>query len=499
MLGTDFRQIANELLAKRREAGCTFEEFRIFAGKFLPKNSPSKIIHVAGTNGKGSVCALLESAYRAAGYKTGLFTSPHLLDLRERIQINRQLIGKSDFCRIFLAIKKRERGNLSFFQYLTLIALAYFEECAVEVVILECGVGGRLDSTNIVHSAAAVITSISFDHEEILGDTIEDITREKAGIIKPGMAVFTGNMPVAAETIVAEISKEIGARLVKISGGVRHFESNLEGDFQGKNAKLAHMVLKDLGEILPVSDGAIKRGFATAFWPARNQTVPLKNGSKMILDGAHNWEAIAAQLAHIRRTVHGNSTTLIFTSTKIRQCEPCFAALEPLFHRIFVTNISDVDRKISDALLRQLADKYAPKGRFIDIKSLAKFLARPESAQPTNLADFGSPNRGASNLIEPTNLADFTTISQQIGPIFNSPNGEIASSAAILTPPANEIFFPTGEQSALPHSSTHSTNETYFVTGSLLLIGELASLLISEGALNREYFYYPTKTLQNWR
>lgn len=412
MCKADCERIVRELFARGRGGGCGFVEFQNFAEKFLPKNSSGKIIHVAGTNGKGSVCALLEAAYRTAGYATGLLTSPHLLEVRERIQCNGKLISGKDFCRIFSEIKKQCRLNLSFHQYLTLIALVYFFERAVGVIILECGIGGRLDSTNIVCADASVIASVAFDHEDILGDTLESIAREKAGIIKPGTKVFIGDIPECAEAVVENVSRENQAQMVKINEMDQFFEPNLRGDFQRKNAKLAHGVLKNLREILPISDDAIARGFATAFWPARNQTVSLKNGNEIIFDGAHNGEAANAQRDYIARTIGESSTTLIFSSTKIRQYKSCFAILEPLFHRILVTNISDGNGRLPDNVLIDLADTCAPKCRFLDIKACAELLTQP-------------------------------------------------------------------------------TDEVYFVTGSLLLIGELAGLLIAGGQLDGECFLAP--------
>jgi len=157
-----------------------------------------KIIHVAGTNGKGSVCAMLESIYRTAGYKTGLFTSPHLVSFRERIQVNRTLISKEDMIRKVGTMKIRaqqySKGDApTFFEVITIMALEYFVECDCDIVLLETGLGGRLDATNIVNPIATVITPISFDHQQFLGETIEEIAGEKAGIIKPSIPVYCAN------------------------------------------------------------------------------------------------------------------------------------------------------------------------------------------------------------------------------------------------------------------------------------------------------------------
>lgn len=188
MTRNEFNCIIYHLYSLRgKRNSCTFLQFKSFSEKIININGNIKIIHVAGTNGKGSVCAMLESVYRANGYRVGLFTSPHLIDIRERIQINRSCISIEDFCRLYSEITRTSSSygiQLSFFQYLTLIALKYFQEKQVDIIILECGIGGRLDSTNIVDADACIITSIARDHEEILGDSLEKIAREKVGIIK---------------------------------------------------------------------------------------------------------------------------------------------------------------------------------------------------------------------------------------------------------------------------------------------------------------------------
>ena len=167
-----------------------------------------RFIHVAGTNGKGSTCAMLESIYRAAGLRVGLFTSPHLVSFRERIQVNRRLISETDVVRLVdelrpgLASFPREQ-HPTFFEVVTILALRYFVEQHCELVIWETGIGGRLDATNIVTPLATVITNINIEHSEWLGDTVEKIASEKAGIIKPGVPVLTGARPGEGLEVIA--------------------------------------------------------------------------------------------------------------------------------------------------------------------------------------------------------------------------------------------------------------------------------------------------------
>ncbi len=185
-------------------------DLRLFGAKFglentfklaaLAGNPQSRLrfIHVAGTNGKGSTCAMLESIYRAAGLRVGLFTSPHLVSFRERIQVNRRLIGEDEVVRLVEDLQPSfkqfpDGHHPTFFEVVTVMALKYFAEQKCDLVIWETGLGGRLDATNIVTPLASVITNIAFDHEQWLGDTLEKIAAEKAGIIKPGVPVVTAD------------------------------------------------------------------------------------------------------------------------------------------------------------------------------------------------------------------------------------------------------------------------------------------------------------------
>src|SRR5471032_2239872 len=181
-----------------------------------------RFIHVAGTNGKGSTCAMLESIYRAAGLRVGLFTSPYLVSFRERIQINRQLIPESELVRLveeFQPLLKQfpADNHLTLFEVVTAMALKYFAEQKCDLVIWETGLGGRLDATNIVTPLASVITNIAFDHEQWLGNTLEKIAAEKAGIIKPGIPAVTATDEPSALGVIEKIAREKNAPLVKIN------------------------------------------------------------------------------------------------------------------------------------------------------------------------------------------------------------------------------------------------------------------------------------------
>src|SRR3989441_7070129 len=179
-------------------------------------------IHVAGTNGKGSTCAMLESIYRVAGFRVGLFTSPHLVSFRERIQVDRQLISDVEVIRLVSELQEWSRNfpaeaHPTFFEVVTVMALRYFAEQQCDLVIWETGLGGRLDATNIVTPLACVITGIDLDHQQWLGETLDQIAAEKAGIIKPSVPVVTGARPGRGLEVIAEGARQKNAPLTVVN------------------------------------------------------------------------------------------------------------------------------------------------------------------------------------------------------------------------------------------------------------------------------------------
>ena len=246
-----------------------------------PQNN-LKIIHIAGTNGKGSVAAMLDSILREAGYSVGLYTSPHLIDFRERIQINREKIPKEDFLRLFEKINQANL-DITFFEFTTLLALLYFQEKQPDYVILEVGLGGRLDATNICSPILSVITNISIDHQEYLGNTLESITKEKCGIIKI-VPVFTCQQePIILDTIKKACSDK---RLPLTITNDYKERISLLGDFQKQNAGLAESVARSL----ELTDEKISQGLKHVSWPGRIDYLE----PQLLVDGAHNASGIKA-------------------------------------------------------------------------------------------------------------------------------------------------------------------------------------------------------------
>ncbi len=260
-----------------------------------PQNS-FPVIHVAGTNGKGSVCSMLDSVYRENGYKVGLFTSPHLVYLGERIKVDGKNISESEILEKTAILKpiaeKMERENQgshpSFFEFMTAISFLYFKEQNIDLAVIETGLGGRLDSTNVVNPNLSVITTISLDHCEILGDRLEDIAKEKAGIIKQGKPVLTGWLPKCTRGIFEEFARELKSPLNTVEDWPEKKwpNTNLQGAYQKRNAALALRATEILSDDLPVRNELVQRGLNKVFIPGRWQEI---NGDvNLILDTCHN-------------------------------------------------------------------------------------------------------------------------------------------------------------------------------------------------------------------
>ncbi|MDE2040403.1 MAG: bifunctional folylpolyglutamate synthase/dihydrofolate synthase [Elusimicrobia bacterium] len=308
------------LLAARRETHVELglERLRAHLARLGSPQRGLPVFHVAGTNGKGSTCALLASALREAGYKTGLYTSPHLLSPRERIQVDGRMIAEAAFARALERALSAERpgAGLTYFELLTAAAFLHFRGQACDVAVLETGLGGRLDATNVVERPlACVISSIDYDHMAYLGDTIEAIAREKAGIVKASSPLVCAPLRPRALRVMRAAAAAAGAPLSLVrrpwpclkadwAGGRQTLRApfgelrlRLLGGCQGLNAALAYRALKAASRRLPVGDERVRRGFERAQWPARFQVV--RFGAKTaILDGAHNPEA----MRHLART-----------------------------------------------------------------------------------------------------------------------------------------------------------------------------------------------------
>ena len=275
-----------------------------------------RTIHVGGTNGKGSVSHTLAAILQKSGHKVGLYTSPHLVDFRERIRVNGEMIPQERVIR-FVQEERSFFSSLhpSFFELTTALAFKYFEEAGVDVAVIEVGLGGRLDCTNIISPLLSVITNISFDHVQFLGNTLEDIAREKAGIIKPGIPVVIGetNAEIKIRNVFALTANELHSE-IRFADEEYHeqVESELKGDYQVKNTQTTLTALECLKEKYPelhITNEAISEGFSHVCkltgLMGRWQTI--SQNPLVICDTGHNvagWEYLSRQLGRMPRPLH---------------------------------------------------------------------------------------------------------------------------------------------------------------------------------------------------
>jgi dihydrofolate synthase/folylpolyglutamate synthase len=292
-------QLTN-LSKKSLDAILTIEKKKKFGlnkiKRFLKKlGNPEQdldIIHIAGTNGKGSVCAMLSAVLQEAGYSVGMYTSPHLIKFNERIRVNGRLISDKDVEKIIEklnSIEKKYKIKLTFFETATVAALIYFYEKNVDYVLLETGMGGRLDATNAVNPVLSVITNIGLEHTDYLGNTIKEIASEKAGIIKPKTTIITGAKGTAL-SIIKKIAKHKKAPLVVAKK--QNLKINLKGRYQMENASTAYTILQHLN----IHTRYIENGLKKIRWPGRFEFI----SKNILLDCAHNPEGIKALITSLK-------------------------------------------------------------------------------------------------------------------------------------------------------------------------------------------------------
>jgi dihydrofolate synthase/folylpolyglutamate synthase len=303
-----------------------------------------RFIHVAGTNGKGSTCAMLESIYRAAGLRVGLFTSPHLVSFRERIQVNRQLIPEPEVVRLVAELRAANQGNeATLFEFATVMALKFFAEQKCDLVIWETGLGGRLDATNIITPLASVITNIAYDHQQWLGDTLEKIAAEKAGIIKPGVPVLTAADAPEALRVIEQAAEQKGAALTRVQAppaAGRPPCASLPGEHQKLNAALALATVEILQKQMPVTPENIRAGLAGVNWPGRLQLIEKPGGQKILLDGAHNVAGAETLGAALKKHFADARPVLIFGALVDKNWPDICRVLAPLAAKVFTVPVA---------------------------------------------------------------------------------------------------------------------------------------------------------------
>jgi len=330
----------------------------------------ARTIHIAGTKGKGSVAAMTAQVLSSSGYKTGRYTSPHFHTLRERITIDGMMISEADFAAATAEVKpfiesvKQDTSfrQLTYFEALTALAFAYFQEKQVDFQVLEVGLGGRLDATNVVpHPLVSIITTISLDHTQILGNSLEEIALEKAGIVKPGCWVVISPQPPEAASVITAVCREQEANVIQVgkdvtwhkTGGDLHHQSlviqgrtrryqvtiPLLGDFQLENAATSVATLEILSSAgFAVSATSIARGLAQVRWPGRFQI--LRQHPTVLVDGAHNVASMKRLVNNVREYFPRKRIFLVFGTSCDKDIPGVINELAPLSPQVIITQAS---------------------------------------------------------------------------------------------------------------------------------------------------------------
>jgi len=347
-----------------------------------------QVIHIGGTNGKGSTAAMMSSILQKEGYRVGLYTSPHLVRFTERIKVNGKEIEEEEVATLAEWMKKEiEAAGITlpftFFDFTTAMALHYFKQRLVDLTILEVGLGGRLDSTNVVDPLISIITNIAKDHEEYLGKSISKIAREKAGIIKKGRPLITAATQPQVLRLFSKICQEKGApyfrvgkefRYVRAEDGDFHYEGlnrklwsihlNLKGYHQILNATTAlgsMEVLEDLGYC--VSTDAMIEGLREVDWPGRLEMV--SSSPRVILDGAHNPAGVLAIQESLEKEFQYQHLILLIGIMKDKDIQSMLHLLAPLADHIILTR-PQTDRAASPDLLKKLLGRNGKKAEVIE-------------------------------------------------------------------------------------------------------------------------------------
>ena len=386
--------------------------FKLAALAANPQNQ-LRFIHVAGTNGKGSTCAMLESIYRAAGLRVGLFTSPHLVAFGERIQVNRRVISERNIARLVAVVRSwleegwgtpdamipnsgsgcevEPRGpkdshaaateHPTFFEVVTVMALRYFAEHQCDLVIWETGLGGRLDATNIVKPLASVITNIQYDHQKWLGETLASIASEKAGIIKTGVPVLTATDATEALHVIAETARRQEAPLTTLSPAemdrppLSTLQLPLPGQHQRMNAAVAVATVRALASQIPVSEDTIRAGLSHVHWAGRLQLVTRPTGQRLLLDGAHNVGGAGILAAAMKQYFPAAEPTLVLGILRDKDWPAMCDILAPLARRILLVPVPS-ERSATPQELAEACRRANPRAQVIECASLGEALEK---------------------------------------------------------------------------------------------------------------------------
>jgi dihydrofolate synthase/folylpolyglutamate synthase len=415
--------LGRELAAPTQAAAAKFnlENITILAKSLGHPEQKYPSVHIAGTNGKGSTAAFLESILRHAGYRTGLYTSPHLERINERIRVNSEEIPDRAFADVFsrihsviekLLAKGTLRAHPTFFECITAVAFVYFAEQEVQFAVFETGLGGRLDATNILTPRVSVITRIDFDHENFLGHSLREIAAEKAGIIKSGIPVVTAEQRDEAREVLLAKARELDAPLVETqatfaiesqkmadgrvrslikeiaSGNKYQLNPQLAGRFQLQNALHAVAAARVLhSQEFQIADNAIEQGVATAVWPGRIEKV--HSHPDIYLDGAHNPSAARELAAFLAETLRERKLIIIFGALRDKAVDEIAGILFPHASEVIFTQPT-TPRAISAAPLAEIAAHHTDRYKIIPDAEKALESAMAQAASDDVICITGS-------------------------------------------------------------------------------------------------------------
>ena len=301
-----------------------------------------RVVHVAGTNGKGSTCAMIDAIARACGTRTGLFTSPHLIHYGERIRVGGKIIPEKKIAQSLTNIREHVttwESHPTFFEISLAVAMRYFREKSCELIILETGMGGRLDATTAVPADVAVITPVAMDHSQWLGNTLKEIAGEKAGIIVPGKPVLSAPQEPAVHAVIEQTANELICPVEFITEPLTGYSINLPGEHQRENASLATATCHKID--LPLNSDIVRQALTQVTWPGRFEK--LKNQhpeSNIILDAAHNPHAAKALIATWQEEYPGQKTNIIFGAVEGKNTDKVLAILSEIAEHLHLTPIS---------------------------------------------------------------------------------------------------------------------------------------------------------------
>lgn len=364
------------------------DNLRLLLDSLSAPDRQLKFIHIVGTNGKGSAAAMLGSILGKAGYKTGVYTSPFILTFNERIRIGNENIPDSELAKYTEIVKNKLESlniELSQFAFITAMAFLYYSEKNCDIVVLEAGLGGRLDATNVIdESLVSVIMSVSLDHTELLGDTVEEIAREKCGVIKKGGRVTAYRNSENINDVIKKCATDMGAEVFfaddstptengAIIGG-KEYELSLSGEFQAKNSAVVLKVIEILNSLgYKINESAIVNGLKNTVHPCRFEKVR----DNVIIDGAHNPDAVKTLVNAVKTTQ--KEKTAVIAMMQDKDAENAIKELKGAFVRVIVTEI-DIPRCMKKEKLAEICTENGINAETAELTEAFKIASESEFA-----------------------------------------------------------------------------------------------------------------------